>query len=107
VGVAGGTTGSAAGNTVTNFITLPTVATEQLSTTVGVPDRGVVIVGGLTSGSREQHEAGVPILSKIPILKRLFSAEGQSTERSTLFVMAKPQIVMYGQPGAEEDKKMQ
>ena len=89
----GGTTGGgAAGSTVTNVITLPVATAESFATTVGVPDRGVVIVGGLSHVEREQHEAGVPILDKIPILKRLFSAEGRKLDRDTLFIMAKPTI---------------
>ncbi len=89
----GGTTGGgAAGSTVTNLITLPKTTQESFATTVGVPDRGIVIVGGLSHVERDQHEAGVPILDKIPILKRLFSAEGRKLDRDTLFIMAKPQI---------------
>ncbi len=106
-GVAGGEVGGGAGAEVENFIALPRVLTETLATTVGVPDRGVVIVGGLTRASRENREAGVPILNKIPILKRLFSAEGRLIDRETLFVMAKPHIVMFGTDEAEQDRRMQ
>jgi type II secretory pathway component GspD/PulD (secretin) len=91
----GGTTGGgASGTAVTNFITLPIITSQSFATTVGVPDRGVVIVGGLAKIDREVHEAGVPILDKIPILNRLFSAKGQLINRDTLFIMAKPEIQM-------------
>ncbi len=89
----GGTTGGgASGVAVTNFITLPKVTQQSFATTVGVPDRGLVVVGGLSTVQRDQHEHGVPILDKIPILKRLFAAEGRKIDRDTLFIMAKPQI---------------
>jgi len=106
-GVAGGDTGGAAGAEVENFIALPRVLAETLATTVGVPDKGVIVVGGLSKASREQREAGVPVLNKIPILKRLFSAEGRSFNRETLFVLAKPEIIIFGTPDAEQDMRMQ
>jgi len=60
------------------------------------------VVGGVSRSTREHHEAGVPILDKIPILKRLFSAEGRRIDRNTLFVMARPQIIML----EEEEQRM-
>lgn len=99
----GGDGGGAAGEAVTNFITLPRVTTQTLETTVGVPDQGVVIVGGLSRGERQQEEAGVPILNKIPIIKRFFSAEGRSLDRNTLFIMARPQIQIL----EEEEERME
>ena len=102
VGVPGGTTGGAAGEVVTNFITLPQITTNSLATTVGVPDRGIVVVGGMSNSTREQVEQGVPILSKIPIIKRLFSAEGGQVSRTTLFVLARPQIIILN----EEEARM-
>jgi len=102
VGQPGGDEGSAAGAAVTNSIVLPQVNAEVLETTVGVPDRGVVMVGGLTSSQREHHEGGVPILDKIPLLKRLFSAEGRKVNRERLFVLARPEIIILG----EEEERM-
>jgi Flp pilus assembly secretin CpaC len=96
VGQPGGE-GGAAGEAVENFITLPEITDQTLGTTVGVPDRGILIVGGLTESTRQHEEAGVPILSKIPILKRLFSAEGRQLSRYTLFILAHPRVVILGE----------
>jgi type II secretory pathway component GspD/PulD (secretin) len=99
----GGTTGGgASGAAVQNFFTLPRINQQTLETTVGVPDRGVLIVGGLTTSERRHHEGGVPILDKIPLIKRIFSAEGRKISRDRLFVMARPQIIIIG----EEEKSM-
>ncbi len=103
VGQPGGGDGSAAGAEVSNFITLPETTSQSLATTVGVPDRGVVLVGGLSRGTRRHNEAGVPILDKIPIIKRLFSSEGRRLDRSTLFVLAKPTILIL----SEQEERMQ
>ena len=102
VGVPGGTTGGAAGEVVTNFITLPQITTNSLATTVGVPDRGIVIVGGMSNSTREQVDEGVPILSKIPLIKRLLSAEGSQVSRTILFILARPQIIILN----EEEARM-
>jgi len=102
VGQPGGTEGGASGASVLNFITLPRITSNTLATTVGVPDRGVVVVGGLSQSNRDHHEHGVPILDRIPLLKRLFSAEGRSIDRNTQFIMVSPDIVILG----EEEQRM-
>lgn len=93
--------GAAAGALVTNTVVLPTQTQRTLETTVGVPDRGILVVGGLTRSSRSQAEGGMPILDKIPILKRLFSAEHREITRRTLFILVRPQIIMLPE---EEDR---
>ncbi|MCK4298561.1 MAG: hypothetical protein KAX80_03450, partial [Planctomycetes bacterium] len=102
VGVPGGVNGGAAGAEVTNFITLLTSTEQRLETTVGVPDRGMLIVGGLTTSSGSHEEGGLPILDKIPFLKRLFSAETRESSRDTLFILVRPQIIIL----AEEEQRM-
>ncbi|MFO8008324.1 MAG: hypothetical protein R6V05_11390 [Candidatus Brocadiia bacterium] len=97
VGQPGGD-GGASGATVQNTLALQQEQSTSLQTTVGVPDRGTIIAGGLTQQvTSRQDEAGVPILSKIPILKRLFSSEREDFTRSTTFVIAKPTIVMLNE----------
>ena len=76
---------------------------ELLETTVGVPDRGMLIVGGLTTSFGSHDEGGLPILDKIPILKRLFSAETRDASRDTLFILVRPQIIIL----AEEEQRME
>jgi len=88
--------------TVTNFITLPRETQQTLATTVGVPDRGVLIVGGLTKATRSQSEGGLPFLDKLPIIKRLFSAETEEIDRNTLFIIVKPTIIILD----EEEERM-
>ncbi len=51
----------------------PVVSSFSVSTTVQVPDGGTVLMGGIKRLSEGRSEAGVPILSKIPYIKRLFS----------------------------------
>ncbi len=94
--------GGAIGERIDLPLGLPIISSDVLQTTVGVPDRGVVVVGGLSKSNRSQHEAGVPVLDKIPILKRLFSGESRTADRQTLFIMARPHIIIL----SEEEQRM-
>jgi len=85
---------------VTNKIQLPVQLVESFETTVCVPDRGTLLVSGLTSQNITESTGGVPFLNKIPILKRIFSSEGKSTERKSLLVLVKPTIIIV----AEEEE---
>ncbi|MFP4028504.1 MAG: hypothetical protein ACLFWL_11995 [Candidatus Brocadiia bacterium] len=86
-------------DTTTQELTLqrPRESTQRFRTTVCVPDRGILMVGGLTDYNRSKNEQGPPILNKIPLLKRLFLSEGKSTSRSTLLILMRPRIIMMGE----------
>jgi type II secretory pathway component GspD/PulD (secretin) len=83
--------------TSTRTIQLPLQLAESLEVTVCVPDRGILLIGGLTSQDLEDKERGVPVLSKIPIMKRLFTAEGQSNDRNTLLILVRPRIILMNE----------
>ncbi len=72
----------------------PLISLQELSVTVDVPDRGTLMIGGLGSTKKQTRTGGVPILSKIPILKRLFSRESEVLERSNLIIILKPTIII-------------
>jgi type II secretory pathway component GspD/PulD (secretin) len=73
---------------------LPKQLSEQLEVTVCVPDRGILMIGGLTSYGKDEVERGVPILNKIPILKRLFMGEAMKINQSTLIILVRPRIIL-------------
>jgi len=59
--------------TVEETFDLPQLQYTNVMTRVTVPDQGTVLLGGLTLTAEQEIEAGVPVLSKIPVLGRLFS----------------------------------
>lgn len=67
-------------------IQLPTFNTTTASTTVNIPDRGGVLIGGVKRGAEGSSEFGVPGLSKIPGVNRLFRNKGisRTSEASTI-----------------------
>ncbi len=95
------TTGSGGGVDVgpppENKIQLPKTVKQELSVTVCVPDKGILMIGGLGKSSLTKTSKGVPILSKIPIIKRLFSSntiDRDITTAGNLIILIKPTILI-------------
>ena len=98
---AGGDGAAGAAVTINNFIQLPVQTRQRLESTVMVPDRGVLLIGGLARISRSESETGVPVLSKIPFIKRLFVSDAKSHTRGTLLILVKPRIIILGEEEAK------
>ncbi|MDO4587432.1 MAG: hypothetical protein Q4C95_09060 [Planctomycetia bacterium] len=87
---------TAAAEQITSGTTVqqPIVSSFQVYTTVNVPDGGTVLLGGIKRLSEGRNEGGVPILSKIPYLKRLFSNSAIGRETTSLMMMVTPRIII-------------
>jgi general secretion pathway protein D len=92
---------STAGRTGTT-VQLPTFAFTTVSTTVSVPDGGTVLLGGIKRLQEGRNEQGVPMLSKLPYVNRLFKNVGIGRETSSLMLMVTPRIVIQ----EEEEEKL-
>ncbi len=79
------------------FIQLPTLSAQRMQTVVSVPDGGTLLIGGQKLASETEVEAGVPILSKIPVLKRLYSARSMVKDEQTLLILIKPKILIQSE----------
>ena len=73
---------------------LPEVHMRSVETTVSVPDGGTVLIGGLSSVNEQEGYAGVPLLSKIPIIKYLFMSWGKLDQRESLVVLVTADILI-------------
>ena len=82
-------------------VQLPRVRYTTLSTTATVPDGGTLLIGGLKLGGEVEIEAGVPVLNKIPVLKRAFSNRSLVKDEQVLLILVKPKIII--QQEAEDD----
>lgn len=91
----------ASGNSPGVFITLLDQEFATINTTVSIPDGGTVLLGGMKQLGEIEVEAGVPILSKIPILKRAFTNTTMIKDTQTLLILLKTRIVI--QQEAEEE----
>ena len=83
-------------------IDLPRVRVQDFKTTVSVPDGGTLLLGGTRLYTETEAETGVPLLSKIPILKRLFDNRATLRHAQNLLILMKPKIIIQ----AEEEKNL-
>ena len=82
-------------------IQLPEFIMTTVTTTVSVPDGGTVLLGGIKRLREGRNEFGVPILSKIPYINRLFKNVGMGRTTDSLMLMVTPRIIIQEE---EEDK---
>ena len=72
----------------------PVTSSFSVYTTVNVPDGGTALLGGIKRLSEGRNEGGVPILSKIPYLKRLFSNSAIGRETTSMLMTVTPRIII-------------
>ena len=83
-------------------VQLPTFSFVTVNTTVSVPDGGTVLLGGIKRLSEGRNEFGVPILSKVPYINRLFKNVGIGRETQSLMMMVTPRIIIQ----EEEEERL-
>ena len=91
--------GSAA---INGTIQLPRFNFTTVITTVTVPDGGTVLLGGVKRLNEERKEFGVPVLSKTPLINRLFRNIGIGRVTSSLMLMVTPRIIIL----EEEEERL-
>ena len=72
---------------------VPIIGTEQLVTSVTIPDRHTIVLGGLISEEKDLTQNGIPLLGKIPGLGKLFRTDIKNVIRKELIVFIQPQVV--------------
>jgi len=77
----------------TSNISSPSIYTRKISTSLGLKDGGSVLLGGLISSSSNQGYSGIPVLSDIPILGRLFRVEKENKDRTELIMLIAPYVI--------------
>ena len=83
-------------------VQLPTFAFTTINTTVSVPDGGTILLGGIKRMAEGRAERGVPFLSKIPYVSRLFRNTAVGRDASSLMMMVTPRIIIQ-----EEEEEAQ
>ena len=71
----------------------PTILSRNLSTSLSLKDGGSLLMGGLISENRSTGTIGVPGLSRVPGLGRLFRSDTFNGDRTELMVMVTPYVV--------------
>lgn len=71
----------------------PGKATQKFESLVRVKNNEMILLGGLDELQRENSGSGVPLISRIPILKWIFSSRSKSKSTSKLHIFIKPFVV--------------
>ncbi|MGI9518793.1 MAG: type II secretion system protein GspD, partial [Pirellulaceae bacterium] len=83
-------------------VQLPVFANTTITTTVSVPDGGTVLLGGIKEMSETRVERGVPFLSNVPYINRLFKNVGIGRETNSLMMMVTPRIIIQEEEEARQ-----
>jgi general secretion pathway protein D len=65
----------------------------ETTTNLVAQDGATIIIGGLIREDIQKVTDGIPILSKIPILGRLFSNTTDNTQRTELIILLTPHVI--------------
>ena len=83
---------------ITGFTTIsnnevPNIATQQLETKVRIPNRGIVVIGGIIQEEDRDNINGFPFISRIPGLRHLLGTTVQAKDRRELLIFIQPTII--------------
>ncbi len=79
-----------------------TIAQRDVATQVAVQSGQTVLLGGLITQDDEKNNTGVPFLSDIPVLGRLFGTTSRTRNRTELIVLITPKVIR----GSEDAKQV-
>lgn len=70
----------------------PNKTTQKFESLIRVKNGEMILMGGLERDSNEDSGSGVPLISRVPILKWFFSSRDKNKEKSKLHIFIKPTI---------------
>lgn len=74
---------------------IPQIAYSAVRTSVTIPDGGSLVIAGMTDGNSSRSHAGVPFLSHIPFLGRLFSSNGRSELEYRQLIIVQADLILF------------
>jgi type II secretory pathway component GspD/PulD (secretin) len=73
---------------------VPNIFTQELTTTVRVPNGSTIVLGGLITDDKTVDEQGIPFLNRIPVIGALAGGSSKKIrKRSELVIMIQPIVV--------------
>ncbi len=71
----------------------PSFSNRSFSTQVTVQDGDMVAIGGAIQETHTESTAGIPVLSRIPIIGSAFGSKNVTTDRKELIVFMTPRVI--------------
>jgi general secretion pathway protein D len=72
---------------------VPIIGTQSLNTTVTIPNRSTIVLGGLITESNNHATSGTPFLGRVPLLGYFFRQTRKDKDRTELIVLIQPTVV--------------
>ena len=91
----GGAVGTTSGIADGNPLLIPEISYQSVRTSVTIPDGGSLLLAGMTNGESSRSHAGIPFLSHIPFLGRLFSSNGRSETEMKTLILLQADVVIF------------
>jgi type II secretion system protein D len=76
-----------------NAFEVPDIISRELLTTVTVPNNQTVVLGGLITEETSKAVKGVPLISQIPGIGKLFSSTTDKKSRNELVIFIQPKVI--------------
>ena len=73
---------------------IPVIQVREIETMLKIHDKDTAVIGGLMQDQVDKSNTGVPILSSIPLLGRLFSYDEEEYVKTELVIFIRP-VVMH------------
>uniref|UniRef100_UPI0013D8BB23 type II secretion system protein GspD n=2 Tax=Flavobacterium limi TaxID=2045105 RepID=UPI0013D8BB23 len=71
----------------------PGINSREFTSIIRVKDQDLIVLGGLEESVKNDSGTGVPLLSRIPVIKWLFSSRTREDSRKKLSVLIKPTVI--------------
>ncbi len=71
----------------------PSFTTTKTKTSIVVPDKQGIVIGGIMEEKKNKSYQGVPLLSSIPILGNLFRYTSDTTVKKELVIIIRPHVI--------------
>jgi len=71
----------------------PGINSREFTSIIRVKDEDLIVLGGLEESVKNDSGTGVPLLSRIPIVKWLFSSRKREDSKKKLSVLIKPTVI--------------
>jgi len=83
-------------------IQVPEISRRSIQSTVVVPDGGTLMVGGMSRSSKRTGMAGVPFLSQLPVVGRVFKSDAAVDRKRSLVILVKADVILQDEEMAAE-----
>jgi general secretion pathway protein D len=80
-------------NRVVGGFSYPEFSSRRTKTSVVVPDKQGIVIGGIIEEKRTKHYEGIPIISSVPILGKLFRYDTDNVTKTELIIIIVPHVL--------------